>query len=59
MSMYTQKNSTGDAGEYLVGFTFAGKLGWAYRILDSDTENDGQAEVYDKARKGRPEKGTF
>ena len=46
MGKYTRKNSTGDAGEYLVGYTFAGKLGWAYRILDSDTGIDGEAEVY-------------
>lgn len=46
MGKYTRKNSTGDAGEYLVGYVFAGKLGWAYRILDSDTGIDGEVEVY-------------
>ena len=47
MGKYTRKNSTGDAGEYLVGYVFAGKLGWAYRILDSDTGIDGEVEIYD------------
>jgi hypothetical protein len=47
MGMYTRKNATGDAGEYLTGYAFAGKLGWAYRILDSDTGIDGEVEIYD------------
>lgn len=47
MGRYTSRNSTGDAGEYLTGYAFAGKLGWAYRILDSDTGVDGEVEIYD------------
>jgi len=48
MGQYTRQNSTGDAGEYLVGFTFVGRLGWAYRILDSDTGIDGEVEIFDE-----------
>ncbi len=46
MGKYTRKNSTGDAGEYLVAYAFSGRLGWAYRILDSDTGIDGEVEIY-------------
>lgn len=54
MGKYTRQNSTGDAGEYLVGYTFAGQFGWAYRILDSDTGIDGEVEIYDgEAATGR------